>query len=75
MIICDAKPRKWGNSLGITIPKEIVEEYHLKENRDFKIALILPQGIVKRTFGLTKGKLKKSSQELKDEIKRDLYEK
>ena len=32
MIECETITRKWGNSIGITLPKEIVETEHLKED-------------------------------------------
>ncbi len=58
--------RKWGNSLGITIPSEIVEEEHLSENQLIKVE-------IKPAFDLTKlrglVKFSKSTQQLKEEMR------
>ena len=67
--------KKWGNSLGIIIPKDIVEKQHIKENGTLRV-LIVPSAkkALHETFGMFKGKLKKSGQQWKDEIRSDLYE-
>lgn len=58
--------RKWGNSLGITIPKEIVEAEHLEENQKIRVE-IKKKPTFHRFFGILK--TKKSAQELKDEMR------
>ncbi len=58
--------RKWGNSLGITIPREIVEEEKLEENQEI-IVDIRKKTDIRRIRGL--GKFKKSAQQLKDEMR------
>ena len=64
------KPKRWGNSLGITIPKEIIE----KEGITLKDELIVDirkkenSANIKPLFG--KFKFKESTQKLKDEMKK-----
>lgn len=33
----DAVPKKWGNSLGITIPSEVIKEEKIKPNEKIKV--------------------------------------
>ena len=35
-----AKIRKWGNSYGIVIPKEVIESENLKENENIEIIIV-----------------------------------
>lgn len=58
--------RKWGNSLGITFPKKVVEEQKLHENQ--KLMIEIRQVIdFKKLKGLVR--FKKSAQQLKDEMR------
>ena len=66
--------RKWGNSYGIIIPSEVVNEEKLKENQEIELLLIRDsREAFDKTFGILKGKIKKSAQEIKDELRRELY--
>ncbi len=58
--------RKWGNSLGITIPQEIVHKEHIRENQKLNITINLATNI-QRIRGLVK--FKKSAQQIKDEMR------
>ena len=62
----EAITRKWGNSLGITIPREIVDEEQLEENQEI-IVDIRKRVDMRKIRGL--GKFKKSAQQLKDEMR------
>jgi antitoxin component of MazEF toxin-antitoxin module len=62
----EAITRKWGNSLGITIPQEIVEEEHLHENQKI-IVEINPAQNLASLRGLVK--FSKSAQQLKEEMR------
>jgi len=73
MIECETIARKWGNSLGFTLPKDTVKEGHIKENEKIKILIIKQNMTPKKTFGMFKGKLKKNTQKLKDEMREELY--
>ena len=37
MIEVEATTRKWGNSLGVILPKDVVQHEHLKENQKIKL--------------------------------------
>ena len=62
-----AVPKKWGNSLGITIPPEIIKSENLKLNEE---AVFLVVGDnrkkIKKIFGTLK--IKKPTQQIMDEI-------
>lgn len=68
-------PKKWGNSLGVIIPKEIVDEVKLSPKKKIKLILVdEPKFDWEKVFGsipdLGKGK---TTQELMEEIDRELY--
>ena len=59
--------RKWGNSLGITLPKKIVEEEKLHENQ--KVIVEIKKVIdITQIRGLVR--FKKSAQEIKEEMRK-----
>src|SRR3989344_5946470 len=45
MKLVESKIRKWGNSLGMILPKKAVDEMELKENQIIKIDIIKKKGI------------------------------
>ena len=69
----EAKVRKWGNSLGLIIPKETVEKEHIKEKEKLRFLIIRDTNVLKDTFGMVKGKWKKSAQQFKDQARKELY--
>ncbi len=64
--------KKWGNSFGVIIPKEIVEKEHLKENEKITVIFAKKTNDLREIFGFAKS-VKKSAQEIKDSVRRDLY--
>lgn len=60
------KPRKWGNSIGITIPKEILDIKNITLKDKLRINIEKDQDI-HSIRGLIK--FKKSAQQLKDEMR------
>jgi len=75
MILVETEAKRWGNSLGVVIPKDVVENENIKESEKIKF-LIIRDGrkVLKETFGLAKGKLKKPIQQIKDELRAELYD-
>jgi len=61
--------KKWGSSIGVIIPKEVVEAKKIKEN-DPVIIEIKTRPLAKEFFGIFKGRLTKSAQELKDDARK-----
>ena len=57
--------RKWGNSFGVVLPKEVVEREGLKKNKKIVINII-KQADLSDIFGSLKGKIKMSGQKMKD---------
>ena len=59
--------RKWGNSLGIILPKELVEEKHLRE-KDTVLVEVVREADLSGIFGsLTR---KTSGQKFKDTVRK-----
>ena len=58
--------RKWGNSLGVILPKEVVEKRSLKENDKIVLIDVVKKVDLTPLFGSLKGKIRLSGQQLKD---------
>ncbi len=66
--------KKWGNSYGILIPKELLKEANLKENQTVDVAITPKRKTASKLFGLLKGKLKMTGQQVKDMAREELYD-
>lgn len=73
MIQCEITTRRWGNSLGMIIPREIVDQEKIKENEQIRVLILKQNKPVKQSFGLLKKKTTKTTQEWKDELKKEIY--
>ena len=62
----EAIVRKWGNSYGITLPKDLVEEKHLKEN-DKILVEVVKEADLSDIFGSLPRKM--SGQAFKDLVR------
>ncbi len=63
------KARKWGSSLGIVIPNELVQEERLHEGDEI-ILEIKRRKTIRDLFGSSKN-LKIDSQKMKDELRKE----
>lgn len=72
MLEFETKIKKWGNSLGIVIPKEKFNGETLKENDSLIIFAMKKNDAAKKTFGILKD-WKITGQEAKDRARRELY--
>ena len=61
--------RKWGNSIAIVIPSEIVNRKNIKENTEVTISIEKTRPKAGALWGFGKGRFKKSTQEIKDELR------
>ena len=67
MEIFEATAQEWGNSIGITIPKEIVKKNKISAKKKIRVLLLNnTKGEIKKSFGTLH--LKRSTQEVMDEI-------
>ncbi len=63
------KAKRWGSSIGFILPKIIVEEKGIKDNDE--IVIEVKDGLVAENFfGKFPRKLKKTGQEIKDELRK-----
>ncbi len=67
-----ARVKKWGNSLGIVLPKEIVNSEHLKENQEITVWIMKPV-FAKDIFGIAKSKSKKPTAAVLKEIRKEVW--
>lgn len=68
MEVFDAKVRQVGSSLGVLIPKEIIDENELKENETVKMFILRKKNpeLIEKSFGLFKKSKKKFIRDRKD---------
>ena len=59
--------RKWGNSMGIVLPKELIEEKGIKEDDEIIIE-VAKKADLRKLFGSLKRKM--SGQEFKDMVRK-----
>ncbi len=68
----NATIKKWGNSFGIILPKEIVNTENLKEGNEIEVLISSKNKTrAKDIFGILKGRIKKDTAELLKEVDRD----
>ncbi len=71
MIAVESSVREWGNSLGLTIPKETAENLNLKAGEKLRVFIAKDRNVLRETFGTLK--IKKSTQKLMEEVNKELY--
>lgn len=62
-----ATPRRWGNSIGITLPSQIVEEGNIKEEKEIEVLIVEKKVDLRKIFGSLR--LEKPTQKIKDEMR------
>lgn len=62
--------KKWGNSIGIVLPKEYVDKNHLKAN-DKVIINIVKEADLSKIYGSLKRSKGLSGQDLKDSARKE----
>ena len=67
----NVRPKKWGNSLGLILPREVVIEANITEDREVEIIILNKGNILKKSFGMLRGKNIESSQKMKDRFRED----
>lgn len=67
MLKFKTKPRKWGNSIGIALPKDIVKKANIKSNKELEIFIPEKKVNLKEIFGSLKS-WKKSTEKIMREI-------
>ena len=67
MKLFEAIPKQWGNSIGITIPREVIEKERITPKKKIRFLVIgTAMDGVKKSFGSLK--FEKSTQQIMDEI-------
>jgi len=62
-----SKTRKWGSSLGVIIPKDVVKELKIRENQEVYLEIKPKDNPLKELFGSVK--LSKPTEQLLKEIR------
>ena len=62
----EAQPKKWGSSLGVIIPKEIVERDKINTKKRIRLLVLPSMENIRKSFGTLK--LKRPTQEALDEV-------
>lgn len=67
MIELETKARKWGNSIGISLPKDVIEKANIKPNKEVRLLILDKKIDLSKVFGTLK--IKKPTQKILDEIR------
>ena len=67
-----AQLRKWGRSIGVVIPREMIEKGHFKEGEEVEILVLKKTNALKKTFG--KLKLKRTTEQIIREIREESWD-
>ena len=70
----EAKAKQWGNSLGVVIPKEVVETLHLRAGEGILITVEKKENPLKELFGAGL-KFKKPTEQLLTEFRKEFESK
>lgn len=70
MIEAETKVKKWGNSLGVVLPRDLTRNEKVKAGDKIKIIVIKEQNTLKDVFGSLKN-WKVDSQKLKDDLRKE----
>ncbi len=73
MVEIKTEIRKWGNSFGVVIPKEVIKKRHLKPRQRVTLLLLEEGNVLKRTFGTAKD-WKTPTKEILEKTDRELYD-
>ena len=71
MIECEVQLKKWGNSIGLIVPKEALKKDSLRLNQKVR-AIITPVKTLRVRDLFGKGRLKTPTKQLMKQIDRDL---
>ena len=72
MIPIDATVRKWGNSFGITVPKDVAAKEKITEKQSVRVLILKNNKKMRESFGTVKT-LTRPAQEIKDTLRKELY--
>jgi len=67
MIEIETRARRWGNSIGIALPRDVVERANIKPDKEVKIFIQEENVDLSKVFGSLK--IKEDTQKILDEIR------
>jgi len=65
----EVKTKKWGNSIGLVIPREDVERLNIKPEEEIIIEIEKKNNVLKEMFG--KAKFKKSAKKMIEDLRKE----
>ena len=71
MIEIESEVKKWGNSLGIVIPRDAARKIRLEPRQRVKVVILRNRNVLAATFGTLK--FRKSTARMMREIDRELW--
>jgi antitoxin component of MazEF toxin-antitoxin module len=74
MAVVKSVAKKWGNSMGIVIPVDVVKKEKIKDGEEVEIIIMKSDNTLRKLFGLMKNEWKEPTQKIKDDIKKELYD-
>ena len=67
-----AKTKKWGNSLGVLIPSDVVKSLNLSDEQEIIIDIKPKTNVLREMFGFAKGKVNKPTEQIIREARKEL---
>lgn len=72
MVELKTEVRRWGNSFGLLIPKDVVRKEKLKPRQRVTVLFLKESNVLKRTFGIGKD-WKTPTKKILEQTDRELY--
>ena len=72
MVELKTEVRRWGNSFGLLIPKDVVKKEKLKPRQRVTVLFLKESNVLKRTFGMAKD-WKTPTKKILEQTDRELY--
>lgn len=73
-MICNANVKRWGSSLGVVIPMDVVRTINLNEGEEICFEIKRKENVLREMFGIAKDK-KINTEEILREIRGDVESK
>lgn len=72
-MVVEVRTKKWGNSIGVIIPRKIVEELNIKPEEKLRLDISKHSNALEELFGSMKSE--KTAKELLADVREDLESK
>ncbi|MBI4044742.1 MAG: hypothetical protein HY392_03465 [Candidatus Diapherotrites archaeon] len=72
MIEVEGELKKWGNSVGVVLPKKTLEKEHLRAGQKVRLLISKKENALKKSFGIAK--FSRSTKEILGEVDKEAWD-